>query len=497
MCGVLGIVSSSAVASDLVVGLSALQHRGQDAAGIVTWSDRFHLHKGTGRATRVFGDLDVHKELRGRIGIGHVRYATQGSAEVQDAQPVAVNYPLALAMAHNGNVTNFARLRTRLNREHHRLVETNNDVELILYTLAALLERADLKRLGVPAVLAAVSALLDQVEGAYSVVAVVAGLGLLGFRDRHGIRPLVLGERRQGQGHSVALASESTVFDHLGFAVQREVAPGEAVLVTLDGQVHHSAPAPGPSQFCAFEFIYFAREDAVMNGARVAAQRILAGRKLADRVREAGLQPDIVIDVPNSAYFAATGLAEALGLPYRRGLAQNPEFGRSFLHSTQAERERAVRQKLNPIREVIADKKVAVVDDSIVRGTTSRHIVRLLRDCGAKAVYMLSAAPPVRFPCVYGIDIATRGEILAAGLDTEQIRQALGADAVVYQRLDDLQALFGSTAGCYACFCGVYPTPIDRSTLRQIESERRHSRGDDAPTSAPTDAGAGSRAPSD
>ncbi len=472
MCGILGIVAPYPVGNDIVCGLTALQHRGQDAAGVVTLSDHFHMKKGAGLVTSVFANPADTEALLGNAGLGHVRYATQGTNNVFDAQPYAVHYPFGLAMVHNGNVTNFAALRQRLNTDHHRLIQTTNDVELILYTLAAELESKNLAQVSVDDLFASVKSLFEKVDGAYSVITLIAGKGMLAFRDKHGIRPLIFGKRDTPNGPSYAFASESTCFDYLGYELVRELHPGEAMLITPDGQVHSSGAKKACGSFCAFEFIYFAREDATMNGTLVARERVRAGKLLARRVREAGLQPDIVIDVPSSAYFAASGLAEELGIPYRRGLTKNNHVGRSFIVPSQVERERLVRQKLNPIREVVAGKKVAVVDDSIVRGTTSKHIVRLLRDAGAAEVYFCSAAPPILHRCVYGIDMATRKEIIAANHTLEEIRDFIEADAVVYQSLEDLKEVYRDVAGCFACFSGVYPTGVGEETMGVIEAER-------------------------
>jgi amidophosphoribosyltransferase len=488
MCGILGIVGQAAVARDIIYGLTALQHRGQDAAGVVTLSTRFHMKKGLGLVNNVFRSDSDADLLQGRLGLGHVRYATQGTTDVFDAQPFAVNYPFGLAMVHNGNVTNFQGLRERLNTEHHRLVETTNDVELILYTLAAELERKPLANLQVEDIFASVEALFDKVEGAYSVITLVAGKGMLAFRDRHGIRPLIFGRKESAEGVNYAFASESTTFDYLGYELLRDVRPGEAVFIDQDGQVHTHYPHGNMSvrgAFCAFEYIYFAREDSTMNGAPVSRERVLAGKRLAAAVRRAGVKPDIVIDVPSSAYFAASGLAEELGVPYRRGLSKNNHVGRSFIVPTQVERERLVRQKLNPIREIIQGKNVAVVDDSIVRGTTSKHIVKLLRDTGAKEVYFLSAAPPIKHRCVYGIDMATRQEIIAANHSVEEIRAYIGADAVIYQSLEDLRDVYKDVAGCYACFSGEYPTEVRESTFELIEAERLTRRSEPLRAAAP------------
>jgi amidophosphoribosyltransferase len=472
MCGILGIIGNVPVARDIIYGLTALQHRGQDAAGVVTLADRFHMMKGLGLVNQVFKHESDAEPLRGNMGLGHVRYATQGTTDLFDAQPFAVNYPFGIAMVHNGNVTNFTELRERLNTEHHRLVETTNDVELILYTLAAELERKKLSELSTQEIFDSVQTLHSKVSGAYSVITLIAGKGMLAFRDPKGIRPLLLGKKTTAEGVSHALASETTTFDYLGYEFVRDVHPGEAILITPDGEIASSGMPASRGAFCAFEFIYFAREDSRLNGSLVARERVKAGRRLARVVREAGLKPDIVIDVPSTAYFAASGLAEELGVPYRRGLSKNNHVGRSFIVPTQVERERLVRQKLNPIREIIEGKKVAVVDDSIIRGTTSKHIVKLLRDSGATEVYFCSAAPPVRHRCVYGIDMATKQEIIAANHSTEAIRAFIEADAVVYQELDDLRDIYKDVAGCFACFSGDYPTDVRESTMNLIESER-------------------------
>ncbi|MBI2378859.1 MAG: amidophosphoribosyltransferase [Deltaproteobacteria bacterium] len=477
MCGVLGIVGPEPVSRELAFGLTALQHRGQDAAGIVTLDDRFYMKKEAGLVSGVFPRDEDADKLRGRIGIGHVRYATQGTNDVFDAQPFAVQYPFGLAMAHNGNVTNFARLRDSLNREHHRLIQTSNDVELILYTLAAQLEARDLATLTPNDIFESVSAIQSRVEGAYAVVTIIAGHGLLAFRDRNGIRPLAFGRRETGRGVSHAFASESAAFDYLGFELLRELAPGEAVLVDMKGNVQARHAPESSRTFCAFELVYFAREDSVIDGTLVASARVLVGKKLGQKMKRMGLSPDIVIDVPSAAYFAASGLAEELGAPYRRGLTRSAHIGRSFIAPTQVERERLVRQKVNPIRNVVEGKKVAVVDDSIVRGTTSKRIVALLRQAGAREIYFVSAAPPVRHRCPYGIDMATRQEIIASGRSEEEVRTLIGADALVYQTLADFREVYDGIAGCYACFSGEYPTPMPEEALSLVEAERLERRG--------------------
>lgn len=474
MCGILGIWGRGPVASELMLGLATLQHRGQDAAGALTYDGSFHVKIGRGLVSQVFADK--HQErLRGAWGLGHVRYATMGSTDVEDAQPVHVSYPYGLAMVHNGNVTNFARVRERLSLEHHRLVSTSNDAALILYTLAAELEQGDLRSLSVSDLFRAVEATQRAIEGAYSAVCLIAGRGMLAFADPHGIRPLVLGRRETSAGEEYAFASETTCLDFLGFDAIGEVGAGEVVFIDARGAIHRHQGVRRREAFCVFEYIYFAREDSAMRGRVVAAERERMGRALADAVREAGVRPDVVIDVPASGYFFAVGLAQALSVPFRRGLAKNHHIGRSFIQPTDEERRRSVRLKLNPIRGVVEGRHIAVVDDSIVRGVTSRRLVELLRSAGAREVTMVSAAPPVRFPCPYGIDMSTTSEIIAARCSENEVRQAIGADGLVYQPLATLASLYADLPVCRACFSGDYPTDIDAATLGRIEREKTSS----------------------
>lgn len=476
MCGIVGIYGRAPVAERIVYALTAVQHRGQDAAGVVTFDGRFRLRKGRGLVAEVFRDAKDIADLRGDAGLGHTRYATQGSTEVLDAQPFTMSYPFGLAMVHNGNVTNFEALRSELLRDRERVIETTTDLELLIYTLAHELERVGFKALTPAGVFDAVRALRAKVDGAYSTITLLAHKGLLAFRDAHGIRPLVYGRRQSPAGVEHAFASESTVFDYLGFELVRDLAPGETAYVDADGAVHFDVEKGVAPAFCSFEHIYFAREDSTFDGHLVAGERVRMGRLLARAVRAQGLTPDVVIDVPSSAYFAASGLAEELGVPYRRGLTKNNHVGRSFIVPKQIDRERLVRQKLNPIGDVLAGKKVAIVDDSIVRGTTSTHIVRTVRESGAREVYMVSAAPPLRHPCVYGIDIARRVELIAATHDHEAVRKAIGADAVVYPDVAEFRELFAGRPHCFACFDGHYPTPVSEAERSSIEREKIASR---------------------
>ena len=474
MCGIFGVYGLDDVVFDLVAGLNVLQHRGQDAAGVVTFDGHmFHSKRGLGLVPQVFVESE-YAHLKGKSGIGHVRYATQGSLQVSDAQPQFISYPFGISMAHNGNVTNFEELRLWLTSEKYRLIDTQNDLALILYTFACELEQRNLKDLKVTDIFDVTMAVQKRVLGAYSCLAEIAGHGFLAFTDPLGIRPLVMGQRYTDKGMVYAFASETICFDHLGFDFVKELKPGEIVYIDKHRKVHCHEPVlpTAKSAFCAFEYIYLAREDAQIRGASVASQRVRMGRLLAQAVRDAGIDPNVVIDVPTSGYFAAVGLAEELGVPYRRGFARNMHAVRSFILPKKHLRERVVRQKLNPIRDAVVGKRVAVVDDSIVRGTTACHLVRMLREAGAEKVFLISASPPVRHPCVYGIDMATKEEIIANHYDSHAIARYIGADAVIYQRIDDLVSLFRENSMCYACFTGEYPTAVSSAGLGQIAAEK-------------------------
>ncbi|MHB2153404.1 amidophosphoribosyltransferase [Calditrichota bacterium GD2] len=474
MCGVIGVYGYEDVAADIINGLETLQHRGQDSAGLVVFNGSFKMHKGNGSVSTVFKNLPLER-FKGEIGLGHVRYSTIGSTEAVDAQPIAVNYPYGLAMVHNGNVVNFNELRRKLYEEHHRLLDTSNDVALILYTLATQLEQKDLRHLTVEDIFDSVQGVQRIVQGAYSAITIIANKGLLAFTDPFGIRPLVMGRKFTDKGVIYGFASESTTFDFLGYEKIRDLKPGEMVFIDEERKIHSKIGVTKRQAFCVFEYIYFAREDSVIHDRLVASERVRMGKRLAKKIKESDLQPDIIIDVPNSAYFFASAMAEELGIPYRRGLAKNHHMGRTFITPGQKEREQMVRRKLNPIRDIVKDKKVAVVDDSIVRGTTSKRIVEMLRAAGAREVYFISASPPVKHPCIYGIDMSVKREILASHYDVDEIRQYLGADAVIYQDLEDLIDLYKDLPICHACFSGQYPTGAGEEVLEAIEKEKLQS----------------------
>jgi len=483
MCGIVGFHGPERVVGDMIIGLTALQHRGQDAAGIATFDgDAFHLHKGQGLVNDVFRPKVV-KKLTGNTGIGHVRYTTQGANDSDLAQPFTTSYPFGLAMVHNGNVINFRDVAKLLHDKYHVLPKTTNDLELIMYTFASELRVKDLDRISVVDIFDAVETTQELVKGAYATITVIAGHGLLAFTDPLGIRPLVLGRRDTPDGPVYAFASESTCFDYLDFEFLADVGPGQAVFIDNNFQVHYKNQNTVPKAFCVFEQIYFAREDSTIHGRLVARERVRLGKIIARKVVDAGLKPDMVIDVPSSGYFSASGLAEAIGVPYRRAMVKNNHMGRSFIVPTQAGREDVVKKKLNPIKAFVKGKKVAVVDDSIVRGTTSRRIVRLLREAGATEVYFISSAPPIVSPCIYGIDMAMSTELIAANYTEEEICRYIEADKVIYQDLSDLQDLFAEERGhggsCFACFTGQYPTGDVTRYLRHIQEERLSHREPD------------------
>lgn len=471
MCGIIGINKNQNVTLEIIHGLTALQHRGQDSAGIVTFNGNFKIKKGVGHVSNVFQNIDLEK-YQGDCGLGHVRYATAGSTEAIDAQPFAVNYPFGLAMVHNGNVINFNSLRKELNEEHKRLIDTSNDVELILYTFAVNLEKNDLQNITVENIFDAVEKVQKSVKGAYSVLTIIANQGFLAFTDPYGIRPLIMGKKETSTGVSYAFASETNVFDYLGYEVVRDLEAGETVFIDNDNNVHSRILKQNKPSFCVFEYIYFAREDSIFHNRLVASERVKMGKMLSKNLKKSGLKPDIIIDVPNSAYFFASGLAEAVDIPYRRGLAKNRFIGRSFITPNQKKRESVVKQKLNPIKDIIKNHKIAVVDDSIVRGTTSRHLVNLLKKYGAKEVYFISASPQIKYPCIYGIDMSVKKEMIAAEKNETQIAKFINADSVIYQSLEDLQEMYSDFSICDACFSGNYPTGITKDLLEQIETEK-------------------------
>ncbi|AUH51086.1 amidophosphoribosyltransferase [Chromobacterium sp. ATCC 53434] len=491
MCGILGVVGQSPVNQLLYDGLQVLQHRGQDAAGIVTANGKtFHMHKGSGMVRDVFRTRNM-RSLLGNAGIAHVRYPTAGSAScLAEAQPFYVNSPFGIVLAHNGNLTNTDELKADMFRNDLRHINTNSDSEVLLNVFAhELALRVTGRELTVDAVFGAVEAVHRRVKGAYAVVAMIAGFGLVAFRDPNGIRPLVMGCTDSSGKTEYMFASESVALDCSGFTLLRDVQPGECVYVTFDGDMHSQICAENTRLTpCLFEYVYFARPDSVIDGVSVYQSRLNMGEALADKIRRdlPGLDIDVVIPIPDSSRQSALQLANALGLPYREGFIKNRYIGRTFIMPGQAVRKKSVRQKLNPVPLEFAGRNVLLVDDSIVRGTTSKEIVQMARDSGAKNVYFASAAPAVRFPNVYGIDMPTRAELLATGRDEAEIAREIGADAVIYQDLGALQDAVRSVnrelrAFESSCFDGEYITgDITAAYLDAIECARLDLKSGDA-----------------
>jgi amidophosphoribosyltransferase len=478
MCGILGIVGTTDVAAALYDGLTVLQHRGQDAAGIATVSgQRINLHKGNGLVSDVFGPQQMAR-LRGHVGIGHCRYPTAGSSGSDEAQPFYANAPFGLSLAHNGNLTNTETLRREVSEQDHRHINTQSDSEVLLNVLAhELLEQGALNP---QSALKAVEGVHRRVSGGYSVVATVMGLGLLAFRDPNGIRPLVLGKRETLLTDEYAVASESVALDILGFTRLRDIAPGEAVVITDDGKLFTHQAAPGRKHTpCIFEFVYFARPDSMMDDISVHKARMRMGVKLGEKILR--LRPDhdidTVIPIPDTSRDAALEIASLLGVKYREGFIKNRYIGRTFIMPGQSQRVQSVKRKLNPIPLEFKDRVVLLVDDSIVRGTTSQQIVQMAREAGARKVYLASAAPPVRFPNVYGIDMPAASELVAHGRTEAEIQQLLGCDWLIYQDIADLEDAVSGPKRKVAdfdssCFTGEYITGIEPGYFEKLEQAR-------------------------
>ncbi len=441
MCGIAAIVSHQAVNQELYDALTVLQHRGQDAAGIVTCErGRLHLRKDNGLTRDVFTDDQMFK-LKGNMGIAHVRYPTAGCTSSAEAQPFYVNSPFGLTLAHNGNLTNTEELKQALFLEDQRHINTDSDSEVLLNVFAHELQSLGKLDLSVDDIFQAVSGVHRRCRGAYAVVIMIAGVGILGFRDPHGIRPIVFGERKSEQGSEFMIASESVALDVLGFELIRDIAPGEAVFIEESGILHTQQCAESTDHCpCIFEYVYFARPDSIIDRISVYKARLRMGEKLAKKVQREWLDHDIdvVIPIPDTSRTAALQMANILGVKYREGFIKNRYIGRTFIMPGQKMREKSVKQKLNAIGLEFDGKNVLLVDDSIVRGTTSEQIIQMARDAGAKKVYFASAAPPVRYPNVYGIDMPAAHELIAHNRTEEEVCVAIGADKVIYQDLNDL-----------------------------------------------------------
>ena len=441
MCGIVGIVGKSPVNQSLYDALLVLQHRGQDAAGIVTCQgDKLYLRKDNGLARDVFQTRHLI-QLRGNTGVGHVRYPTAGAASSAEAQPFYVNSPYGIVLAHNGNLTNAEDLKRDLFVDDLRHLNTESDSEILLNIFAHELQIQGKLRIDEQDVFRAVAGVHRRCRGGYAAVAMIPGFGVFGFRDPNGIRPLVYGRRETPAGAEYMIASESVALDTLGFKLIADVAPGEAVLITVDGELHTRQCAPQPVLSpCIFEFVYFARPDSIIDNISVHKARSRMGKKLAAKIKRdwSSHDIDVVIPVPDTSRTAALQLANQLGINYAEGFIKNRYIGRTFIMPGQTVRKKSVRQKLNAIDLEFRKKNVLLVDDSIVRGTTSQQIIQMARDAGAHRVYFASAAPPVRYPNVYGIDMPAASELIAHGRTEEEVARELGTDGLIFQDLGDL-----------------------------------------------------------
>ncbi|URI10977.1 amidophosphoribosyltransferase [Aquincola tertiaricarbonis] len=490
MCGIVGVISHAPVNQLIYDALLLLQHRGQDAAGIVTMQGtKCFMHKARGMVRDVFRTRNM-RGLPGDVGLGQVRYPTAGNAySEEEAQPFYVNAPFGIVLVHNGNLTNALALKQELADVDRRHINTESDTEVLINVLAHELARAARdKTLNPEVIFEAVAAVHKRIKGSYAVVALIAGYGLLAFRDPFGIRPLVYGEAVTPEGRTVMVGSETVAIEGTGHAVTRDVAPGEAIFIDLEGTVHSKQCAESPTlNPCMFEFVYLARPDSVIDGISVYQARLNMGETLAQRVIST-MPPneiDVVIPIPESSRPSAMQLAQKLGKPYREGFVKNRYVGRTFIMPGQGVRKKSVRQKLNAIGVEFKGRNVLLVDDSIVRGNTSKEIVQMAREAGARKVYLASAAPPVRFPNVYGIDMPTREELIAHDRTIEEVREYIGADALIYQDVDAMKRVvrtLNESINTFeaSCFDGQYITgEVSAADFSAMEQQRRSQGGDE------------------
>ncbi len=477
MCGIIGIVAQSPVNQTLINSLKSLQHRGQQAAGVATLDGNLmHLKKELGLVKEVIKEYDL-TYLKGNIGIGHVRYPTAGSAnDPEQAQPFYVNSPFGIMLAHNGNLTNAAKLRNDVLSKNHRHVRTKSDSEILTNVFAFELEQLTVQKdLDNYKIFTAITNLNQRIKGGYAVVSIIANYGLVAFRDPNGIRPLILGKRDEIDGtSSYIIASESCALETNGFDIIRDLKPGEAIIIDQQGKLESKICHPNPKlNICIFEYVYLSRPDSIIEQVPVQEARRLMGKYLAQEIAKYNLDIDAIIPVPDTPRTIAIEVAEYLKKPYREGFVKNHFMGRTFMLPDQQQRKIAVKSKLSPIKLEFKDKNILLVDDSIVRGTTSREIINIVRSCGAKKVYIASAAPQVKYPNVYGIDMPTHHELIAYQKSDEEIRQSLGADQVIFQKLEDLKQSITEinseiTNFDASCFDGQYITnDVDLNQLDQ------------------------------
>lgn len=478
MCGIAGILAYTDVQQDLFDALTVLQHRGQDAAGIMTCDgEHFHLRKGNGLVRDVFHHRHMER-LKGFAGVGHVRYPTAGSSSEAEAQPFYVNSPFGIALVHNGNLINDIQLRSELFDKYRRHINTGSDSEVLLNMFALALETADQPTPDL--IFKAIAEVMHKAQGGYAVVGLIAGGGMFAFRDPHAIRPLTFGQRTTPAGTEYMVASESVALDTLGFTKMGDVAPGEAIFIDFQHRLFRQICLAGERSPCAFEFVYLARPDSIIDDIPVYSARLNMGKRLAEHILNIWPDHDIdvIIPVPDTSRTAVLPMAEIMGIPYREGFVKNRYIGRTFIMPGQQQRKKSVRKKLNPIETEFKDKNVLLVDDSIVRGTTCKQIIKMARDAGARKVYFASAAPPVRFPNVYGIDMPVREELVAYNHSIDEIAALIGADRLIYQQIEDLLGALQSVNPAItqfetSVFDGKYVVgSIDEAYFKALEGRR-------------------------
>lgn len=481
MCGIIAASGYRNVIQDLYDGLVVLQHRGQDAAGIVTFDSQFHLKKSTGMVSEVFHQQSLER-LKGPMGIGHVRYPTAGCSSEFEAQPFFVNSPFGMALAHNGNLTNAQQLAKEIKEQDYRHLNTTSDSEVLLNILSLALRKQRPKHFSPEHIFRAVKTVYRRCKGAYSVVALIGGHGIVCFRDPHGIRPLQLGRRRYGMKYEYMIASENTVFKALDYEFVRDIQPGEVVFVDAQNRLHSRVVRQGDLSPCVFEWVYLAAPDSTIDGVNVYKARVRMGEALARQIKRSGIHIDSVIPIPDTGRPAAAGLADKLKVRYREGFVKNRYIGRTFIMPGQDIRKRSLNFKLHPIDLEFKGNSVLLVDDSIVRGNTSRKIVEMARKAGAKKVYFASASPPIIGPDPYGIDLPTTTELIASNHSIEEIRKMIGADGLFYTTLDEMrQSIKIGNAKIKkfsdGCFSGKYPTPeVTPKLLRNLGGCRNETR---------------------
>ncbi len=467
MCGIFGVIGSDNAFVDLYKGLKMIQHRGQDTCGIATYDNHFNIKKCNGLVTGAFDNDDVDK-FKGSTGIGHVRYPTIGKGGVENAQPLFVNIPYGIIMAHNGNVLNYFSLKKKLQNVYNRYINTDVDVEIILNIFAHYLEQR--KNVDFDSICDAVKNVFNEVQGSYSVIAYIANKGFLAFRDPKGFKPLIYGKKNQKH----VFASESVSLDILGIREFTDVKPGEVIFIADSGEVFKKRITKSSQTACIFEWVYFARPDSTIDSMNVYKVRYDLGEKLADELMSRKNEFDVCMPVPDTSRTAALACANKLGIPYREGLIKNRYVGRTFIMSGNERRKSAVREKLNPIRDEIIGKSILLIDDSIVRGHTSKSIVEIVKQAGAKEVHFAVYSPPLKYPCFFGIDMQRKDEFIANKMEIENIKDKIGADSLHYLSIKGLIEGMKQKENmfCDACFSGNYPVNVDENHVKDIQSDR-------------------------